>query len=108
MGKIESSEELMKYISNRDRDNSVLQFSIPGKGKFTLVLQEEAEQSIKADVEAQPKLERMIQESRSEYQRDNGMSTSKLLETLSVNPPTNHPSDFLFSFSEPSFLFHQE
>jgi hypothetical protein len=54
MGLIESSEELIKYISNMDRDNSVLQFSISGKGKFTLVLQAEAEQSIKADIENNP------------------------------------------------------
>lgn len=47
MGKILSSEELMKYIFNMDSENSVFQFSIPGKGKFTLVLQEEDVQSIK-------------------------------------------------------------
>jgi hypothetical protein len=52
MGKILSSEELMKYIFNMDSENSVFQFSIPGKGKFTLVLQEEDVQSIKADTEA--------------------------------------------------------
>lgn len=49
MEKIQSSEELMKYISNLNKENSVFQFSIPGKGKFTLVLQEEDEQSIEID-----------------------------------------------------------
>jgi hypothetical protein len=84
MGLIESSEELMKYISNMDRDNSVLQFSIPGKGKFTLVLQAEAEQSIKADIENNPQLERMIQESQSEYKEGKGMTTSELLKSFSI------------------------
>lgn len=36
MGFIESSEEHMKRTVNMDRDNSVFQFSIPGKGKFTV------------------------------------------------------------------------
>ena len=40
----------MKYIINMDGENSVIQFSIPGKGRFTLVLHEEDNQSIEADV----------------------------------------------------------
>lgn len=48
MNKVLSSEELMKYINNMDSENSVVQFSIPGKGRFTLVLHEEDDQSIKA------------------------------------------------------------
>ena len=83
MSSIQSSEELMKYISNMDRDNSVLQFSVPGKGKFTLVLQEE-EQSIQADVDANPELERMIKESESEYNKGKGLSTSELLKSFTV------------------------
>jgi hypothetical protein len=35
-----------------NRENSVVQFSIQGKGKFTLVLQEDDEQSINAEAEA--------------------------------------------------------
>jgi len=41
----------MERIANMDRDNFDSRFSIPGKGKFTLVLQEEDEGSIKAEVE---------------------------------------------------------
>ena len=40
-------EELMNRISTMNSDNSVCQFRIPGKGKFTLILQEEAQISIK-------------------------------------------------------------
>lgn len=47
MNKVLSSEELMKFINKMDLENSVVQFSIPGKGRFTLVLQEEDDQSIK-------------------------------------------------------------
>jgi hypothetical protein len=83
MEKVYSSEELMNYISNMNRENSVVQFSIPGKGKFTLVLQEE-EQSILADAEANPELQRMISESQEQYKKGLGMSTTDLLKSLSV------------------------
>lgn len=84
MGFIESTEELMNRIANMDHDNSVFQFSIPGKGRFTLVLQEEDERSIKSDVERNPQLKQMIGESKSEYKSGKGMSTSELLDSLSA------------------------
>lgn len=60
MSSINSSDELMKHISNIDRDNTVIQFSIPGKGRFTLVLQEETEMTIADEVEKSPELKQMI------------------------------------------------
>jgi len=84
MGYIESSEELMSHIVNMDRDNSVFQFSIPGKGKFTLVFQEEDENSIKADIEKNNQLKQMIEESKVEYKKGKGMSTSELLNSMSA------------------------
>jgi hypothetical protein len=84
MGKIQSSEELMKYIENMNSDNSVFQFSIPGKGKFTLVLQEEDdEKSIQFEADGNPKLKRMLKESQEQYENGRGMSTSELLNSLS-------------------------
>lgn len=83
MEKVHSSEELMEYISNMNRDNSVCQFYIPGKGKFTLVLQEEDKHSILADVQANQELQTMINESKREYTQGLGMSTSDLLKSLS-------------------------
>jgi len=83
MGKIQSSEELMKYISNMSRDNSVFQFSIPGKGKFTLVLQEEDEQSIKVEAEKSPELKHMLKESMEQYESGSGMTKTELLKSLS-------------------------
>ncbi len=83
--KTSSEKELMKHISNMNRDNSVLQFSIPCKGKFTLVLREEDEESILADVEKRPELKQMIQDSLSEYKDGKGMTTSEILKSFSVN-----------------------
>lgn len=83
MGEILSSDELMKYIDSMDRDNSVLQFSIPGKGRFTLVLQDAEEHSINKDIEANQNLEKMIHESRKEYREGKGVSTSELLKSFS-------------------------
>lgn len=84
VGLIESTEELMRQIENMDRNNSVYQFSIRGKGKFTLVLQEEEEQSIQRDTVKSPPLKQMIQESLSEYRDGKGISTVELLQSLSV------------------------
>lgn len=83
MGKIKSSEELMEYISNMNSDNSVFQFSIPGKGKFTLVLQEEDKQTIKSEAEENPELERMLKESQEQYENGRGISTEELIKSLS-------------------------
>lgn len=83
MGKIISSNELMKYIYDMDSENSVFQFSIPGKGKFTLVLQEEDEKSIKADVEKNPQLEEMFKASEEQYKKGFGITTSDLLKSIS-------------------------
>lgn len=84
MDTIESSEELMKQIAYMNQDNSVLQFSIPGKGKFTLVLQEETESSIKTDSDNHPQLKEMIQESQKEYKEGKGMTISEILDSISV------------------------
>lgn len=83
MSKVVSSEELMKYIEYMDRENSVIQFSIPGKGKFTLVLQEEENHTIDADVKKNPQLEMMFKESSEQYKDGLGITTSDLLKSLS-------------------------
>ena len=83
MGRIHSSEELMNHISNMNSENSVFQFSIPGKGKFTLVLQEEDEKSIKVEAEEYAELMRMLKESMEQYENGRGMTTAELLKSLS-------------------------
>ncbi|UJF31852.1 hypothetical protein [Paenibacillus hexagrammi] len=83
MERVNSSEELMDYITNMDRSNSVCQFFIPGKGTFTIVLQEEDNRSILADAEANPELKQMIEKSKHEFMQGQGFSTSELLKSLS-------------------------
>lgn len=78
-----SPEELLKYIDKMDRDNSVVQFSIPGKGQFTLVLQEEDERPIFADVKKNPQLDIMFKESEAQYKEGLGISTEDLLKSFS-------------------------
>ncbi|AST90019.1 hypothetical protein ACWE42_21125 [Sutcliffiella cohnii] len=82
MGKIHSSEELMNHIANMNSENSVFQFSIPGKGKFTLVLQEEDKKTIKVESEENPELELMLKESMEQYENGRGMTTTELLKSL--------------------------
>ncbi|MBM7634015.1 hypothetical protein [Geomicrobium sediminis] len=82
MERVQSTKELMEYISKMNRENSVGQFFIPGKGRFTLVLQEEDEPSISDDVAANPALDKMITESKQQYQQGLGYSTKELLESF--------------------------
>lgn len=84
MGYIESTEELMNRIADMNQDNSVFQFTIPGKGKFTLVLQEMDDNSIESDAEKNPELKQMIEESKKEYRSGQGMSTSQIINSLSA------------------------
>lgn len=88
MRKLRSSEDLMEHISNMNSDNSVCQVFIPGKGKFTIVLQEEDVQSIGTEILANSELKQMINESREEYKKGLGMSTSELIKSMS-------PKDFM-------------
>lgn len=87
MEKVNSPEELMENIANMSRDNSVYQFQIPGKGTFTLVLQEEEQRSIQADVEANPELKALIERSRKEFNLGKALNTSEILKSFS-------PEDF--------------
>jgi hypothetical protein len=87
MEKVLSSDDLMEYISTMDRDNSVCQVFIPGKGKFTIVFQEEDQRSIAEDIEANPQLKQMIRESMEAYEEGRWLTTSELIKTLS-------PKDF--------------
>jgi hypothetical protein len=87
MEKVLSSDDLMEYISTMNKDNSVCQVFIPGKGKFTIVLQEEDQRSVAEDVEASPQLKQMIRESMEAYKEGRSLTTSELIKTLS-------PKDF--------------
>lgn len=88
MEEVRTTEELMEQITNMNKDNSVCQVFIPGKGKFAIVLQEEDTNSIAADVQSNPGLKQMMKESLEAYNNGRSMSTSDLKKSLS-------PKDFL-------------
>lgn len=83
MERINTSEELMDQLIDMSLENSVRQVFIPGKGKFTIVLQEEAQRSIADDVKANPALGIMIRESMDAYKEGKYLTTSELLKSLS-------------------------
>lgn len=87
MEEVRTTEDLMEQIANMNKDNSVCQVYIPGKGKFTIVLQEEDRDSIAANVRSNPNLKQMMKESLEAYHDGRSMSTSELMKSLS-------PKDF--------------
>jgi hypothetical protein len=83
MENLRSPEDLMRYIAKMNKDNSVGQIFIPGKGKFTIVLQEEDQRTIADEVKSNPELKQMIHESMEAYKDGRFMKTSELLNSLS-------------------------
>lgn len=80
---IHTPHELMERIEKLDKDHSVCQVFIPGKGQVTIVLQANDAETIASEVQADPELGELIQSSRNAYQRGNVMTTSELLKSLS-------------------------
>jgi hypothetical protein len=80
--KILTTQDLMDQFSNMNKDNSVCQIYIPGKGKFTIVLQEEDQKSIASEVRANPSLKQLINESIEAYHSGDSASTADLLKML--------------------------
>lgn len=74
---INSADELFIELEKLNKDNSVLQFSVPGKGKFTLVMQESDFTTIQEDVDADDGFKKMIHESRNDYKEGRYKTTSK-------------------------------
>lgn len=82
--RINTSSELLDQIKKMDKDNSVCEVFLPGKGKFTIVLQEEDQQSVLSDIQSDQELQKMIHESREAYKKGNAMTTSELLKSISL------------------------
>lgn len=87
MEKIRSTKDLMEKLDEMDKQHSVYQFFLPGKGTFTIVKQEEDVPTIAEDVRNHPELGKMIQESEEAYKAGRYQTTSELLRSLS-------PEDF--------------
>ena len=80
---VHTPHELMERIEKLDKDHSVCQVFIPGKGQVTIVVQANDNETIASDVQADPELGELIQGSRNAYQRGDVMTTSDLLKSLS-------------------------
>ena len=80
---IHTPHELMERIEKLDKEHSVCQVFIPGKGQVTIVFQANDNETIASEVQADPELGELIQSSRSAYQRGDVMTTSELLKSLS-------------------------
>ncbi|WDL95621.1 hypothetical protein [Alicyclobacillus sp. ALC3] len=80
---VRTPHELMERIEKLDKDHSVCQIVIPGKGQVTIVLQANDKETIASEVLADPELGELIQNSRNAYQRGEVMTTSELLKSLS-------------------------
>ena len=80
---IHTPHELMERIEKLDKEHSVCQVFIPGKGQVTIVLQANDNETIASEVQDDPQLGELIQGSRNAYQRGDVMTTSELLKSLS-------------------------
>ncbi len=81
MKNIKSPDELFSELNAMNEKNSVSQFVVPGKGKFTLVYQECTE--VQEEIESDEELKKMIHESLEAYEKGDYQTTSELLRTLS-------------------------
>lgn len=82
MEEVRTTEDLMQQFASMNKENSVRQVFIPGKGKFTIVLQEEDQDSIAADIRANPNLKQMMNESQEAYNQGRSMTTTELVKSL--------------------------
>ena len=80
---IHTPHELMERIEKLDKEHSVCQVFIPGKGQVTIVFQANDADTITSEVQADPQLGELIHSSRNAYQRGDVMTTSELLKSLS-------------------------
>lgn len=83
MDVIHTPHELMERIEKLDKEHSVCQVFIPGKGQVTIVFQANDVETVASEVQADSQLGELIHSSRKAYQRGEVMTTSELLTSLS-------------------------
>lgn len=83
MEKITTPDGLFEQIVKLNPRNSVCQVFIPGKGKFTIVLQEEDSGTIASEAMLDENLRRMIHDSREAYKTGETMTTTELIKSIS-------------------------
>ncbi|UJL46902.1 hypothetical protein KFZ58_02850 [Virgibacillus sp. NKC19-16] len=82
MKNINSPEELYEEMDKLDKRDSVTQFSVQGKGNFTLVYQGK-DTTVEEEIESDEELKKMVHESLAAYERGDYQTTSGLLKSLS-------------------------
>jgi hypothetical protein len=78
MKEVRTKEDLMEQLSNMNNKNPVCQVSIPGKGKFTIVLQEEDYHSTAPVIQSNTYLKQMVNENMEAEKEGRAMSVSEL------------------------------
>lgn len=78
MKEVRTTEDVMEQLSNMNKENSVCQIFIPGKGKFTIVLQEEDYRSAAPVIQLNSHLKQMVNDSMETEKEGRAMSASEL------------------------------
>ncbi|WP_269411158.1 hypothetical protein [Lentibacillus daqui] len=78
---INTPEELYEELDKLNKEHTVSQFYVPGKGTFTLAC-EEREKTIKEEMEEDEELREMINESRREYREGKYVTTEELIRSI--------------------------
>lgn len=81
---INTADELFYELDKLNKDNSVLQFTVLGKGKFTLVFQGFNSTTIQEDVNTGDESNKMIHESRKDYKDGRDKTISEMIESLFI------------------------
>jgi adenine-specific DNA methylase len=79
MKEVRTTEDLMEQLSNMNKENSVCQVFIPGKGKFMIILQEEDYRSTGPVIQSNPNLKQMVNDSMEAEKEGRAMSASELM-----------------------------
>jgi hypothetical protein len=79
MKEVRTTEDLMEQLSNMNKENSVCQVFIPGKGKFTIVLQQEDYRSTAPVIQSYPYLNQMLNDSMEVEKEGRAKSASELM-----------------------------
>ncbi|MDQ0875860.1 hypothetical protein QFZ77_004519 [Paenibacillus sp. V4I3] len=82
MIEVRTTKDLLEQLSNMSKENSICQVFIPGKGKFTIVLQQEDYRSTVPVIHSNPYLKQMVSDS-MEAEKE---GRAKLASELVRNP----------------------
>jgi hypothetical protein len=75
MKEVRATEDFMEYLLNMNKENSVCQVFIPGKGKFTIVLQEQ--DYLAPVIQSNPYLKQMVNDSMEAEKEGRAVSASE-------------------------------